>query len=226
MPQQPPAALEKIHAFSPNRETLGGTSYLIVENSGNILVDCPPWNEETQQVLAQSGPVRWWVLTHRAGFGKLETVRQLQASLGCELLVQEQEAYLLPRVELTPFGDRHALSPFARLLWTPGHSPGSSCLWCNLHGGTLFSGRHLLPVPGGDLLPQKTAKTFHWLRQLASVAALRQEFSAATLAIVCPGASVGFLRGRTWVDRAYARLEALDLEAARHNPAAMRSPAE
>ncbi|MGL5193174.1 MAG: MBL fold metallo-hydrolase, partial [Chroococcales cyanobacterium] len=45
MPKQPRAVLDNIFAFSPNRETLGATAYLIVENNANILVDCPPWDE-------------------------------------------------------------------------------------------------------------------------------------------------------------------------------------
>jgi hypothetical protein len=46
------------------------------------------------------------------------------------VLVQEQEAFLLPGVKaLETFGLEHALAPGLRLLWTPGPSPGA----CVLH---------------------------------------------------------------------------------------------
>jgi glyoxylase-like metal-dependent hydrolase (beta-lactamase superfamily II) len=32
-----------------------------------------------------------------------------------------------------------------QIFWTPGHSPGSSCLYYRKFGGVLFSGRHLVP---------------------------------------------------------------------------------
>lgn len=47
-PKVPRLILEDIYAFPPNREILGGTAYLIVNKSGNILVDCPAWDAENQ----------------------------------------------------------------------------------------------------------------------------------------------------------------------------------
>ncbi len=49
----PRLILEGLYAFSPNRETLGGTSYLIVENTGNILVDCPSCEESERDFLLE-----------------------------------------------------------------------------------------------------------------------------------------------------------------------------
>jgi hypothetical protein len=45
--------LENIYAFPPNRDTLGGTAYFIVENQANILIDAPPWNPTNQQFIEQ-----------------------------------------------------------------------------------------------------------------------------------------------------------------------------
>jgi glyoxylase-like metal-dependent hydrolase (beta-lactamase superfamily II) len=192
-PKPPRQILDGLFSFHPNRETLGGTSYLIVENTGNILVDCPAWDSYNQQFLHQKG-VRWLFLTHRGGIGK--QALHIQTTLGCEVVIQEQEAYLLPEVKVTPFEREFFLSPTCYGLWTPGHTPGSSCLYWNHHGGVLFTGRHLLPNPEGILTPLRTAKTFHWLRQLRSVELLRDRFSSETLTYVCPGANIGFLRGR------------------------------
>jgi glyoxylase-like metal-dependent hydrolase (beta-lactamase superfamily II) len=203
-------------AFAPNRETLGGTAYFIVEKAGNILIDCPIWDEGNQQFLQEQGGVHWLVLTHRGGMG--QKVPQMQAFLGCDVLIQEQEAYLLPDAQVTPFQDHFAIGPHLEMLWTPGHSPGSSCLYWQRHGGLLFCGRHLLPDRQGKPTPLRTAKTFHWWRQLQSVALLRDRFSPKTLTYLCPAANTGFLRGQGLIDQAYHQLLALDLQALRQIP--------
>ena len=193
----PRPILEKIFAFAPNRETLGGTAYFIVDKSGNILVDCPAWEEVNRQFLIQRGGVRWLFLTHRGAMGK--RVKQIQEQLGCEVVIQEQEAYLLPEVKVTAFGDELSLGANSQALWTCGHSPGSACLYHNAHGGILFTGRHLLPNQQGKPVPLRTEKTFHWRRQLASVTKLCDRFSPDTLSYICPGANTGYLRGQGFI---------------------------
>lgn len=206
----PQNVFENVWAFPPNRQTLGGTSYLIVENQGNILVDCPAVDPTNLDFLAQRGGVRWLVLTHRGGRGE---VKVLQQQLDCQVIVQEQEAYLLPECQLTSFGQELKLTSKIHLLWTPGHSPGSCCLYYSNWGGVLFSGRHLLLDPQGQLTPLRTAKTFHWPRQLKSVAFLLETFSAENLSHICPGANTGFLRGQKTIAEAYQQLTKLDLVA-------------
>lgn len=205
----PRPVLDNIFAFPPNRDTLGGTAYLIVEKSGNILIDCPAWSEAHQQFLQYWGGVRWLFISHREGIGKAGEVFR---DLGCDILVQEQEAYLLPELRVTTFQQELALSPSSTAIWTPGHSPGSSCLYYSGLGGVLFSGRHLLPDLQGNPVPVRTSKTFHWLRQLKSVRALRDRFTPATCHYICPGGNTGFLRGRGAIEQAYQRLCQLELE--------------
>jgi glyoxylase-like metal-dependent hydrolase (beta-lactamase superfamily II) len=201
-----------IFAFPPNRDTLGGTAYLIVEKddrpSSNLLIDCPPWDETNQNFLQTKG-VRWLVITHRGGLGK---VRAIQQTLGCEVVIQEQEAYLLPNLSITSFHQELTLNADSRVIWTSGPSPGSSCLYYRSGGGILFSGRHLLPDRQGYPAPLRTAKTFHWPRQVRNVQKLLDQFTPETLRFICPGASLGFLRGKQAIDQAYAKLSQLDLQ--------------
>jgi len=210
----PQAVFNGIFAFPPNRATLGGTAYLIVEQGehgqGNILIDAPPWNATTEAFLASQGGVAWFVITHR---GSIEAAQPIQRALEPTLLIQEQEAYLLPNLTVTPFHHTHTLTPQTEVIWTPGHSPGSACVYHRAHGGILFTGRHLLPDPQGNPGPQKLATTFHWPRQLRQVDALRQRFDAQSLSYLCPGANTGFLRGQRSIDRAWERLQSIDLEA-------------
>lgn len=226
--------IDGVFAFPPNRHTLGGTAYLVNDPEGNILVDCPAWEESNRAFLEQQGGVRWLMLTHRGAHAR---VRELQQVFTCEVVVQEQEAYLLPDLTVTTWQHSIVLSSHSRALWTPGHSPGSACLyhWCpgaglkadiNLSplpeprtlqplGGMLFTGRHLLPDPQGQPVPLHLSKTFHWPRQLRSIERLRHEFSPATLHWICPGANTGYLRGKRAIDQAYERLCQIDLEGLR-----------
>ncbi|MDB9314921.1 hypothetical protein PN462_17540 [Spirulina sp. CS-785/01] len=200
-----------IFAFPPNRETLGGTAYFIVENTGNILIDSPPWDTEIHQFLKSHGGVKWWVFTHRDAL--TANIAQIQELLNCSLLVQEQEAYLLPNLPVTAFSEEFSLSLTTSAVWTPGYSPGSSCIYHQSHGGILFTGRHLLPTGPDGVAPLRRPKTFHWLRQLRSVEKLRQRFSADTLYYIAPAANLGALQGDTLVPNASHKLESLDLQA-------------
>lgn len=210
-PKLPQAVWNNIFAFPPNRDTLGGTAYLIVENSlANILIDCPVWDEVNQKFLQSVGGVQWLFLSHRSGIGK---TREIQETFGCEVLIQEQEAYLLPGLKVTTFQQEFTLTTFAKAIWTPGHSPGSSCLYYTSEGGVLFSGRHLLPNQLGEPVPLRTAKTFHWPRQLKSVQLMLDRFTPETLQYICPGANTGFLRGKRVIEQAYQKVASLDLTA-------------
>ncbi len=207
-----------IFAFPPNRETLGGTSYLIVEKDGNLLIDCPGWDENARSFLESQGGVKQLAITHRGGMGR---VREIQEAFGCEVIVQEQEAYLLPNLTVTAFRENFAISssypqevaPSIQIIWTPGHSPGASCVYDSACGGILFSGRHLVPNAQGDPVPLRTAKTFHWIRQIRQVEQILNAFNSETLRFICPGASIGFLRGKFAIDQAYSKLAQLDLAA-------------
>ncbi|MGK7919918.1 MAG: MBL fold metallo-hydrolase [Trichodesmium sp.] len=205
----PQLVLENIFAFSPNRDTLGGTSYLIVENQNNILIDCPAWDEVNHKFLIENGGVKWLYISHRSAIGK---ARDIQKALNCEILIQEQEAYLLPGFKVKTFEHELNLNSNTKVFWTPGHTPGSSCLYYSGNGGVLFTGRHLLPNNQGKPVPLRIRKTFHWPRQLQSVKFLIDQFSRETLEYICPGANTGALRGKRVIESAYEQLASLDLD--------------
>ena len=209
----PRSILPGIFAFAPYKDTLGGTAYLIVNKSGNVMIDCPAWNEINQQFLMANGGIRWLILTHRNGISK--QINQIKTIHQCEIIIQEQEAYLLPEIKVTSFRETLSFNSTFELIWTPGYSPGSSCLYWQENNGVIFSGRHLLPRGTGNITPLRTAKTFHWFRQLNSVQLLLDRFNEKTLKYICPGANTGFLRGKGYLDDAYQKLSALDLSALR-----------
>ncbi|MEB3170065.1 MAG: MBL fold metallo-hydrolase [Synechococcaceae cyanobacterium] len=211
--------------FAPSRDSQGGSSWLLEAGTyggeGDLLVDCPGYTqanlEMLQQRTAQWGPGTI-VLTSREGHGR---TRRLQEALGWPVLVQEQEAYLLPGVEpCTSFGAEHTLAPGVRLLWTPGPTPGACVL--HVRAGELdglFCGRLLVPTGPAALAPLRTARTFHWPRQLRSVERLRGWLPTGSPHWIASGAGLGALRGDRVVMGGAALLAGLDLE-----PAAAASP--
>lgn len=202
--KSPKLILDNIFAFPPNRDTLGGTSYLLIHPQGNILIDCPSWHKENQDFCLNNGGVKYLFLTQRDGISK--SIQAIKNELNCDLIIQEQEGYLLPHLNPITFEDTYTIYNDCELIWTCGYSPASSCLYYGNYGGVLFSGRHLLPIKDG-ITALKLKKTFHWHRQLRSVNLLLDRFSEDTLNYICPGANTGYLRGKGSLDRAYHYLK-------------------
>lgn len=206
----PQLVFEDLWAFAPNRDTLGGTAYFLKLPHGNWLIDAPAWQADTRAFLEAQGGLQGIFLTHRGAFGKAIAIQQ---HFNCDLVVQEQEAYLLPGARVTTFEQEQVIGPQLTAIWTCGHSPGSACLYWEGQGGVLFSGRHLLPTREGGVAPLRTAKTFHWPRQLRNTQLLCDRFSPETLNWICPGASSGFLRGRKAIASAHTQLQQIDWSA-------------
>ncbi|MFM7266623.1 MAG: MBL fold metallo-hydrolase, partial [Cyanobium sp.] len=85
--------------FAPNRDSQGGSAWWL-ECAGlaagrGLLIDAPALTQANLTFLQQRGP-GLIVLTGRDGHGR---TRRLQEALGWPVLVQDQEAYLLPGVE-------------------------------------------------------------------------------------------------------------------------------
>jgi hypothetical protein len=217
------AAVPGLWVFAPNPRTQGGTAWWLTGDAADtgLLIDCPAFTRANLNFLRHQG-AGTLVLTGRHGHGD---VRRWQQALGWSVLVQEQEAYLLPRVErLECFAQEHRLAAGAALLWAPGPSPGAVVLLSAAgarRDGVLFCGRLLLPVAPAVLAPLRRTGTFHWPRQLRSLANLRQWLAASGAASpwLASGGGLGALRGGKVVPDGLAQLAALDLEALLEAPA-------
>ena len=174
-----------------------------------MLVDVPALTQAHLTFLAQR-PTGRIVLTGRDGHGRC---RRLQEALGWPVLVQEQEAYLLPGMaSLETFAEEHCPAPGLALLWTPGPGPGSCVLHARSAGiDVLFCGRLLLPVGPGRLAPLPQRRTFHWPRLLRSIERLRQWLPAGSPHAIASGGGLGALRGEKLVGQGEALLASLDL---------------
>ena len=223
--------LPNLWLFAPNRDSQGGSAWWLELAHLDLLIDVPALTAANLAFLRQRSQRRgggarppWIVLTGRHGHGRCLA---LQRQLGWPVLVQEQEAYLLPGLEaLRSFADHHALSAGVRLLWTPGPSPGACVLHVRASSGLdgLFCGRLLVPLAPGRLAPLRTRLTFHWPRQLRSLERLRHWLPPGSPSWIASAAALGALRGERLVEGGARLLAELDLEAFRDAPAGPAEP--
>ena len=219
-PGRPPQqVLENLWLFAPNRDSQGGSAWWLEAVGVDLLIDLPALTAANLAFLQErrrgrQAPV-WVVATGREGHGR---ARAWQGELGWPVMVQEQEAYLLPGLaDLHTFASEHDLAPGVRLLWTPGPSPGA----CVLHAAApalpsqdlLFCGRLLVPLGPGQLGPLRSSRCFHWSRWLRSLDRLRQWLPPGSPALLASGAGLGALRGEKLVADGAALLGGLDLMA-------------
>ncbi|MFM2157877.1 MAG: hypothetical protein RLZZ124_351 [Cyanobacteriota bacterium] len=208
--------------FAPNRDTLGGSAWWLErpgpDGDRGLLIDCPGITEANLQFLRERGPGRI-VLTSRESHGR---TRRLQEALGWPVLVQEQEAYLLPGVQrLGTFAAQHAPMAGLQLLWTPGPTPGACVLLAERtadEASVLFCGRLLSPLAPGQAGPLRSQRSFHWDRWLRSLEALRQWLPAEAPDWLASGAGLGALRGDKLIGDARRMIDALDLAALARQP--------
>ena len=179
-------------AFAPNRDCQGGTAWWLEHADGALLVDCPAYTAANLTFLRQRRPGRL-LLTSREGHGR---ARRFQEALGWPVLVQEQEAYLLPGVQqLETFGAEWALSERLRLLWTPGPTPGACVLHAMGEADVLFCGRLLSPTGPGAAAPLRTARSFHWGRWQRSLERLKAWLPQESPNWIASGAGLRALGG-------------------------------
>ena len=221
----PRPVLEPLWLFAPNRDSQGGSAWWLdrpaEDGAGGLLVDCPAYTQANLDFLQQRSQGRGRILlTSREGHGR---VRRFQEALGWPVLVQEQEAYLLPGVKrVESFGEAAELGAGLRLLWTPGPTPGSAVLLAERVGpgddAVLFCGRLLSPVAPGQAAPLRHRRSFHWGRWLRSLEQLRAWLPPELPLWLASGAALGALRGEALVPRGRAVLEELDLVTAAQQP--------
>jgi len=211
-PPQP--VLEGLWVFAPSRDSQGGTAWWFRPPgaSSGLLIDCPGYTEANLAFLQGQGEGRL-VLTSREGHGRS---RRFQEALDWPVLVQEQEAYLLPGVQrIESFGEEHHLAVGQSLLWTPGPTPGASVLLVEdaAAGDLLFCGRLLSPIAPGQAAPLRSSRSFHWGRWRRSLERLRAWLPAQSPRWIASGAGLGALRGEKLIDGGRSLIDGLDLEA-------------
>lgn len=120
--------------------SFGATSYLIVREEGNVLVDSPRFTRPLVRRLEDLGGVRTMFLTHR---DDVADHAKFHEHFGCERVLHEDEIRGGTRdVERPVSGfDPVTLDDDLLVLPTPGHTLGSCCLL--YRDKFLFTGDHI-----------------------------------------------------------------------------------
>lgn len=203
----PQQVLDGLWAFAPNRDCQGGTAWWLEQAGGALLVDCPAYTAANLAFL-RGRPAGMLLLTSREGHGR---TRRFQEALGWPVLVQEQEAYLLPGVQqLQTFGEELDLAPGWRLLWTPGPTPGACVLHASGEPDVLFCGRLLSPTGPGAAAPLATARSFHWGRWQRSLKTLKAWLPQGSPRWIASGAGLGALAGEKLIGPGRPLLDGLE----------------
>lgn len=120
-----------------SESSYGASSYLIVREGGNVLVDSPRFAKLLVERIAALGGVRWMFLTHQ---DDVADHAKFAARFGCERVIHRADIRGGTRdCERILDGDTE-LAPDLRAIHVPGHTRGSMAL---LHRDILFSGDHL-----------------------------------------------------------------------------------
>ncbi|KGG14327.1 hypothetical protein EV11_0270 [Prochlorococcus sp. SS52] len=139
-----------------------------------VLIDCPELTPQVindlEQLSKASNPKI--LLTSRDGHNKIS---DLNKKFGWPVLIQEQEAYLLPGIKnLESFREEAITAAGLKLLWTPGTTPGSCVVYAPSPWNVLFCGRLLIPFANAQVGAVRTRNTFHWTNQQNSLVKLIQ----------------------------------------------------
>ncbi len=191
---------EDVWGFQASMDGKSWTSWWIGSGSEPLLIDCPGTDAKTigcLKSLAENKKPRI-LLTNREAHGRVEF---LYSELGWPIIVQEQEAYLLPGLQnKITFSEELEISSGIRVLWTPGPTPGSCVALVPKPWNVLFCGRLLVPVTVDKLSGLKTEKTFHWPMQVQSLKKLQSWVPLDLLPQLASGVSLGLLGGIRLLD--------------------------
>ena len=184
---------DKIWCFPSPKTSEGVISWWLDSEKEPLLIDCPDITTnflETIERLADGRKPKI-LLTNKYSH---KNAKKLTQCLKWPLLVQEQEAYLLPGLnELESFSEEFVTSSGARLLWTPGPTPGSCVVYAPYPWNVLFCGRLLIPVSAYEVAPVRTKQTFHWTIQQKSISKLREWLPSDAFPLLGSGVNADFL---------------------------------
>jgi glyoxylase-like metal-dependent hydrolase (beta-lactamase superfamily II)/ferredoxin len=122
-----------------SEDSYGASSYLIVRDSGNVLVDSPRFAKPLVNQISALGGVRWIFLTHR---DDVADQSQWAKHFGAQRIMQRQDAgRLIDEIENIVEDHPVQMADDLIVIPTPGHTKGHSVML--FRNRFLFSGDHV-----------------------------------------------------------------------------------
>jgi glyoxylase-like metal-dependent hydrolase (beta-lactamase superfamily II)/ferredoxin len=148
-----------------SEKSYGASSYLVVREGGNVLVDSPRAARPLMDSIDALGGVSLMFLSHKDDVADHDRYR---ARFGCERVMHAADASAHLGVERLLEGrDEVALAPDLVAIPLPGHTRGSMGL---LYAGKfLFTGDHLWGRGDGTLGASRSVCWYSWAEQTRSM---------------------------------------------------------
>ena len=150
-----------------SESSYGASSYLIVREGGNVLVDSPRASKPLLKRIRELGGARYMFLSHRDDVADHAVFAR---ELGCERLLHEADVSRgTADVEVKIAGSSlYSIAPDLTVIPVPGHTRGSAVL---LHGEHLFTGDHLAGEDdgGAELHAWRDVCWYSWAEQTRSM---------------------------------------------------------
>lgn len=151
-----------------SKASYGASSYLIVREGGNVLVDSPRASKPLIKRILELGGAKWMFLSHRDDVADHAIFAR---ELGCRRILHEADvgrgtADVEVRIQGT---DPIEIEPDLKAIPVPGHTRGSAAL---LYRDTyLFTGDHLAgdDEGGADLHAWRSVCWYSWPEQTRSM---------------------------------------------------------
>ncbi len=127
------------HCGFHSKNSFGAASYLIVRDTGNILIDSPRFARPLVENLEKLGGIKTLLLTHK---DDVADHQKFSKYFGCERIMHVDDADTFPEIERTIQGHNPIeLDHELTIIPVPGHTKGSMVF---LYKDTfLFTGDHL-----------------------------------------------------------------------------------
>ncbi|EQA43782.1 4Fe-4S single cluster domain protein [Leptospira broomii serovar Hurstbridge str. 5399] len=157
------------HCGYHSRASFGAFSYLIVRDSGNVLIDSPRFVPSLAEKIRSLGGVRYHYLTHRDDIADHAKFRE---EFHCDRIIHEEDADAVGQPEIILKGkENYRLDEDLLIIPTPGHTRGHSVL---LYADQfLFTGDHLAFDPERErLIAFRNACWYSWPEQKKSMQSL------------------------------------------------------
>lgn len=159
---------DDVYFCSFNAEaSYGANSYLIVRESGNILVDCPKFTKPLLREIEKLGGLAYVYLTHKDDIGEYAKFREY---FNAQVIFHEGDFNKrIVTADIVLRGEEDfVLDDDAKIIPVPGHTKGHTVLlYKNRY---LFSGDHLAYKKSGDYLYMfENYCWYDWNKQLDSL---------------------------------------------------------
>jgi glyoxylase-like metal-dependent hydrolase (beta-lactamase superfamily II)/ferredoxin len=147
-------------------DSFGASSYLIIRDEGNVLVDSPRFASRLVRSIEEMGGIRWMFLSH---VDDIADHAKFHRHFGCQRIIHELETAVGNDMEWPLKGVvPQRLAPDLLAIPTPGHTRGHTVL---LHRDRfLFTGDHLWWSPAREQLSASRAYCWYsWQKQVQSM---------------------------------------------------------